>query len=109
MDLTAVRGRWACARPARLFIDEVVATVAIIYATAAQHRPFFFCAVSNSEALGAQPNAFYVAVMICSSVTASVTSSLRQLPFRLRRFVLVPRLATSWKAAHPKDSVLPVH
>ena len=63
---------------------------------------FFFCAVSSSEALGAQPNAFYVAVMICSSVTASVTSSLRQLPFRLRRFVLVPRLATSWKAAHPK-------
>ena len=82
MDRTAVRGRWACARTTRLYINEVVATVAIINATAVQHRPLFFLrshcvkrGCSHSEALGAQPNAFRVAVMTCSSVTASATSS----------------------------------
>ena len=31
--------------------------------------------------------------------------SSRDEPFRLRRLVAVPRLATSWEAAHPQESV----
>ena len=44
-----------------------------------------------------------------SKLPVERSCSSRHEPFRWWRFVLVSRLATGWKAAHPQDSVLPLH